>query len=153
MSSAAVVLTPEGLAEMDAIAKLPQRPVVFFDGVCGFCNSWVDFLLSRDPDGQLMFAPLQGVTAEQLLTARHRAELSSLVFWTPQGCYRQTAAVVRILWTLGGLWALWGSLLWLVPLPLRDLGYVLVARNRYRLGGKKDACRIPSRAERTRFLP
>lgn len=132
---------------------LPQRPIVFFDGVCGFCNAWVDFLITRDPDGQLAFAPLQGETARQLLPETDRQQLHSLVLWTPQKAYRKTAAVVRILWRLGGAWRMVAGLLWLIPLPLRNLGYDVVARNRYRLFGRKDACRMPTPAERTRLLP
>jgi len=126
---------------------------VFFDGVCGLCNFSVDFLISRDPDGRLAFAPLQGETARQLLTDADRQQLHSLVLWTQPRAYRKSAAVVRILWQLGGLWSVLGTLLWLVPLPIRNLGYDVVARNRYRLFGKKETCRMPTPAERTRLLP
>ncbi len=153
MSSLAAELTGVTPAVLEEIERLPRRPVVFFDGVCGFCNWWVDFLLTRDRDGELMFAPLQGVTAEQLLTETERTELSSLVFWTATGAHRKTAAVVRILWRLPGIWPVLGTLLWLIPRPLRDWGYGVIARNRYRLAGKREACRMPTAAERSRFLP
>jgi predicted DCC family thiol-disulfide oxidoreductase YuxK len=54
--------------------------------------------------------------------------------------------------TLGGPWAALGALLWIIPSPLRDLGYRIVSRLRYRLFGKHDACRLPSPAERAVFL-
>ncbi|MDX1968908.1 MAG: DCC1-like thiol-disulfide oxidoreductase family protein [Planctomycetaceae bacterium] len=153
MSVVSADLSLKAAAELARLERLPQRPIVFFDGVCGFCNFWVDFVLSRDPDGKLMFAPLQGVTAEQLLPTEDREQLHSLVLWTPRLSYRRTCAVVRILWTLGGVWWLFGWLLWMIPRPLRNLGYYVVARNRYRIFGKKDACRMPTAAERSRFLP
>lgn len=131
----------------------PEGPVVFFDGVCGFCNRSVDFVLSRDRAGRIRFAPLQGETAQRLLSPADVANLNSLVLWTPAGAYRRTAAVCRILWLLGGGWAICGTLLWLIPRPLRDLGYALIARNRYRLFGRKETCRLPTPAERARFLP
>lgn len=140
-------------AEPAAEARLPSHPVVFFDGVCGFCNASINFLLSRDPVGKLQFAPLQGVTAAELITTEDRESLASLVLWTPAGLYRKTSAVVRILWILGGLWSVLGTLLWLVPRPVRDLGYNLVAMSRYRLFGKHETCRMPTPAERSRFLP
>ncbi len=136
-----------------AVEKLPQRPIVFFDGVCGFCNYWVDFILARDPEGKMVFAPLQGVTAGQLLPTALRENLNSLVFWTPQRAYDQTSAIVRILWLLGGFWGVLGTVLWLIPRPLRNWGYRLIARNRYRIAGKKEACRMPTPAERSRLLP
>ncbi len=127
--------------------------IVFFDGVCGLCNRTVDFILSHDPRGAFLFAPLQGKTAQSRLTDADRQSLASLVLITEQGTYRRSSAVVRILWRLGGLWKLLGGLLWLVPRPLRDLGYRVVARNRYRLFGQTETCRFPTEKERARFLP
>lgn len=126
--------------------------IVFFDGVCGFCNAWVDFLLRCDRHSRLRFAPLQGETARTRLNPADVENLHSLVFWTPTGCYRKTSAVVRIGWTLGGVWTLLATLLWLIPRPLRDAGYALIAKNRYRIFGKKETCRLPTPAERARFL-
>ena len=127
--------------------------IVFFDGVCGFCNAWVDFWMQRDPRGRLKFAPLQGETARTRLNPADVQNLNSLVYWTSRGCFRKTSAVVRIGWTLGGVWAVLATLLWCIPRPLRDAGYALIARNRYRFFGKKETCRMPTPTERARFLP
>lgn len=132
---------------------LPDGPVLFFDGICGFCNGWVDFFLSRDPQGKLRFAPLQGETATRLVAADDIAALKSMVLWTPTGVYKSTAAVVRIFWLLGGVWSVFGTLIWLIPRPVRELGYRIIATNRYRIAGKKETCRMPTPAERARFLP
>jgi predicted DCC family thiol-disulfide oxidoreductase YuxK len=61
--------------------------------------------------------------------------------------------VASILSRLGGIWGLAGGALRLVPRPLRDLGYATVARWRYAIFGKRDTCRMPTPAERARFLP
>jgi len=140
-------------AESTAEAHRSTHPVVFFDGVCGFCNASINFLLACDSRGKLRFAPLQGVTAGELLPTEDRESLASMVVWTPAGMYRQSSAVVRILWILGGVWSLLGTLLWLVPRPIRDLGYNLVAKFRYRLFGKHETCRMPTAEARSRFLP
>lgn len=129
-----------------------STPIVFFDGVCGLCNSTVDFVLRRDPEGRLRFAPLQGETAAALLPAADRETLDSLVFWDRGQLHRRSSAVVRILWQLGPFWRVVGSLLWVIPLPLRNAGYRLVAKLRYRLFGKKETCRLPTPAERSRVL-
>lgn len=104
MSTAATTLNSLCLLETERVERLPQRPIVFFDGVCGMCNASVDFLLRHDRRERLMFAPLQGTTAEQLLNVADRTELSSLILWTPQQQYRCSSATVRILWLLGGVW-------------------------------------------------
>ncbi len=139
-----------------------DRPtnVLFFDGVCGLCNRSVDFVLSRDRRGTIRFAPLQGETAKQVLSSEFRvpsAKTQSFdtIIWLDSSSreFVRSAAAVRVLWRLGGVWSLIGWLLWLIPRPLRDVGYRLVAANRYRWFGKKETCRLPSPAERERFLP
>lgn len=127
-------------------------PVVFFDGLCGLCNHSINWLLAHDPNRRLRFAPLQGTLAGKALSPHLRERLDTLVFLRNGSIYVRTAAVSRILMTLGGPWAALGALLWIIPSPLRDLGYRIVSRLRYRLFGKHDACRLPSPAERAVFL-
>jgi predicted DCC family thiol-disulfide oxidoreductase YuxK len=137
-----------------AIATEPvERPVVFFDGVCGLCNATVDFFLKRDRRGQFLFAPLQGETAQERLDARDTEQLGSVILQVNGRTYRRSSAVTRMLWRLGGFWSFAGGLLWLIPWPIRELGYQLVAAFRYRLFGRKDSCRMPTPEERGRFLP
>jgi predicted DCC family thiol-disulfide oxidoreductase YuxK len=66
--------------------------------------------------------------------------------------YIRAAVVSRILMTIGGRWQMLGAMLWRIPFPVRDLGYRLVSRFRYRMFGKHDACRLPTPAERAVFL-
>jgi predicted DCC family thiol-disulfide oxidoreductase YuxK len=127
-------------------------PVVFFDGLCGLCNHSINWLLAHDPNRRLRFAPLQGKLAGRVVSPQLRDRLDTLVFLRNGSIYVRTAAVSRILMTLGGPWAALGALLWIIPSPLRDLGYRIVSRLRYRLFGKHDACRLPSPAERAVFL-
>lgn len=122
--------------------------IVFFDGVCGFCSHTVNFLMARDVRRRLRFAPLQGRTAHSLLPPEYVARLDSLVFRQGQRLSTRSAAVVRILVTVGGIWMIVGILLWLIPFPLRDLGYRGFAGIRYRLFGRHDTCRMPRPEER-----
>lgn len=132
----------------------PPRAIVFFDGVCGLCNATVDFWMRRDRNGRLAFAPLQGVTAAGYLAPSAREDLQSMVLRTESGkTFVRSAAAVRILWRLGGIWSVLAALLWLVPLPLRDLGYRLVAASRYSLFGRRETCRLPTADEAERLLP
>lgn len=129
-----------------------DHSVVFFDGVCGLCSHSVNWLLARDPEHRLRFAPLQGTTAAAMISSDLRDRLDTLVFVRDGKTYIRTAAVSRILMTLGGRWQMLGAMLWLIPFPVRDLGYRLVSRFRYRMFGKHDACRLPTPAERAVFL-
>jgi predicted DCC family thiol-disulfide oxidoreductase YuxK len=126
---------------------------VFFDGVCGLCNASVDFILRHDRRGVFRVSPLQGETARFTLPESLRERLDTLVLQNEDGMYVRSAAVVRILWGLSGLWPIAGWLLWLIPWPLRDWGYRIVSANRIRWFGAKETCRIPTPEERERFLP
>jgi predicted DCC family thiol-disulfide oxidoreductase YuxK len=160
--SSATTSSENAAAENSAAISEADRPtnVLFFDGVCGLCNRSVDFVLSRDRRGAIRFAPLQGETAKSVLSSEFRVPSSktqtfdTIVWLDSSSCeFVRSAAAVRVLWQIGGIWWLIGWLLWLIPRPLRDIGYRIVAANRYRWFGKKETCRLPSPAERSRFLP
>lgn len=130
-----------------------STPIVFFDGVCGLCNRSIDFVLRHDHAGRFRVAPLQGETAAATLSSDDTENLNSIVLWDNGMTYRRSSAIARILRQLGGVWTVFGGLLWIIPRPLRDLGYELVARNRYRVFGKKETCRLPTPDEIGRLLP
>lgn len=136
-----------------------DRITVFFDGVCGFCNRSVNLLMKLDRRGQFRFAPLQGETYRKVTAARPElAQEDSVVVLHqpasgPAEIYTRSSATAFALRRVGGFFGLLGLLLWLIPRPLRDLGYRFIASIRYRLFGKLDACRLPSPEERERFLP
>ena len=142
--------TPESEPELLELSH--THPILFFDGVCGLCSHSVDFVMLRDRDQNFRFTPLQGAAAQQVLTEADRNNLGSMVLLWKGNRYRKSAAVVRVLWQLPQPWRFLGSLMWLIPLPLRNLGYTLVAGSRYQLFGKKESCRLPTPAERSRFL-
>lgn len=125
---------------------------MFFDGVCGLCNHTVDFLLRKDRHRRLRFAPLQGTTAAERLPRDVRERLDSLVLLRNGEFWLRSGAVARILMLLPGAWPVAGGLLWLIPWPLRDLGYRFVSAVRYRVFGRHETCRLPTPEERTRFL-
>ncbi len=151
--SASLSATPELAAAIDNRCDDAVQTILFFDGVCGLCNKAIDFVLVRDYQGRIKFAPLQGDTARSLLPPEDCQDLNTMVLWMKGRTYRKSAAAVRVLWQLGLGWQILGTLLWLIPLPLRNVGYNLVARNRYRFFGKKETCRMPTQEERLRFLP
>jgi predicted DCC family thiol-disulfide oxidoreductase YuxK len=130
-----------------------SRPIVFFDGVCGLCNGSVDWLLERDHRAVLRFAPIQGETAARMLGAPGDDPAGwSMVLLDRTGRYERSDAAIRIARHLGGRWR-WAGLLFIVPRGLRDAVYRWIARNRYRFFGRREACRVPTPAERDRFLP
>ena len=130
-----------------------HHPILFFDGVCGLCNGFVDLLLKADTRDRFRYAPLQGETAHRMLGPQDQAGgLHSFVYLENDRIHEQSNAVLLALNRLGGAWRLL-DLLYIFPRPFRDFVYRIVARNRYRWFGRHDVCRIPAPKERERFLP
>lgn len=130
---------------------LKRHPVVFYDGECGMCDRSVQWVLAHDPSGIFRFATLQGETARRSLGEGNQ-DLRSVVLLDEHGAHRYSSAPLRIMVRLGGVWRLMGLFL-AVPAFVRDGVYRFIARHRYKVFGKVDACRIPSPEVRTRFLP
>ncbi len=138
--------------------------IVLFDGICNFCNSSVNFVIERDPHGYFKFAPLQSDTGREL-TAKFGIEtavtangedaggdpIDSVILLEDGKVFTHSEAALRIAARLEGGWK-WLGVLRIVPAAVRDAIYRLVARWRYRVFGKMDACMIPTPDVRSRFL-
>lgn len=129
--------------------------VVLFDGACNLCNAAVSFIIDRDPAARFRFASLQSEAGRALL-ARHGRSASGVtpdtVILEQEGrLYERSDAVLRIARGLRGAWKIFYVFI-VVPRPLRDLLYRLVARYRYRWFGQREVCRVPTPELRTRFL-
>lgn len=130
-----------------------ERPVLLFDGVCTLCNAAVDWLFRHDPEGKIRVGALQSAPGRALLAAHGRdpERLESLVLIEQGQVYMRSEAALRAARHLPPPWRAL-ALLRAVPRPLRDALYDLVARHRYRWFGRRPTCRLPTPAERARFL-
>lgn len=129
------------------------EPVLLFDGVCNFCNSTVQFILQREKEPKLRFAPLQSQVAADILASvkAKPADLNTVILIEGSRCYHRSTAALRVTRYLRFPWPLLYAFI-LVPRFLRDMAYDFVARNRYRWFGKSETCQIPTPALRARFL-
>jgi predicted DCC family thiol-disulfide oxidoreductase YuxK len=144
------------MAQAQPQRAVDVRRIVLFDGVCGFCDRLVQWLLARD-GGRFAYAPLQGRTAAAL-RLRHPEipdELETLVYVESreggERVFLRSAAMFQVIGQLGTPWRWLAGLRWL-PRGLTDFGYAQFVRRRYRLFGRLSACRIPDPAQRSRFL-
>ena len=134
-------------------------PILFYDGVCGLCNTLVQFLLKHDKRRQLRFASLQSDFAEKVLR-RHGFDPKDLDTLHVVENYEQpdermlqrSDAVLRAARELGGHWSVLAAVAKIVPRSLRDIAYRFVAQNRYRVFGKYETCMLPDPDQRSRFL-
>jgi predicted DCC family thiol-disulfide oxidoreductase YuxK len=131
-----------------------NHSVILFDGICNLCNHSVQFILKRDHAAHFQFAALQSDAGQKLLSAYGKSNLpldSIILITEAGGMFTESDAAIRIAKHLNGAWPLLGVFL-AIPRVLRDPFYRLIARNRYRWFGKKDACMLPSPEWETRFL-
>ncbi len=127
-------------------------PIVLFDGVCHLCDRGVRFILKRDHDARFHFAPLQSALGKELLEKHGLPpdSLDGIVLMERGTAHTQSSAALRIAGQLTFPWRT-GILFLAVPKLLRDAVYGVVARNRYRWFGKRDACMIPDPRWKDRF--
>ncbi|HSM59872.1 MAG TPA: DCC1-like thiol-disulfide oxidoreductase family protein [Longimicrobiales bacterium] len=137
----------------------PERrpPILLYDGLCGFCDGTVRFVLRHDPGGPMRFAPLQGQTAAAIVGRHPGLEgVDSLVLVettsTGETVSVRSQAVIRLAAYVGGVWGL-ACMLRPIPRSIRDRGYAFFARHRHRLFGRYDVCPVPPAEVRGRFLP
>lgn len=132
--------------------------LVLYDGVCGLCDHFVQFLIKIDRTDRLRFAALQGELGGRLLkeAGRNADALSTVVviadYGTPSARWleRSDAALFAIA-SVGGVYRVM-NVLRLVPRFFRDAAYLAIARSRYRIFGRFDSCPVPTPATRARFL-
>jgi predicted DCC family thiol-disulfide oxidoreductase YuxK len=141
-----------GFKIMDGIVR--GKPVVLFDGYCNLCCGFTSFVLTHDPSARILFAPLQGDTANSILHAMGYISppADSVILVQDGAVFIRSTAVLRVFRLLGPPWS------WLYPLvcilrPIRDFFYWSVARSRYSIFGRRKECRAPGSDERGRMLP
>ncbi|MBV6521029.1 MAG: hypothetical protein MNPFHGCM_01152 [Gemmatimonadaceae bacterium] len=128
------------------------QAILLYDGLCGLCDRFVQFVVKHDRHGTLKFATLQGAFGRAARAAAPElARIDSLILLTPSGAYVRSSAALEVMRYLGGVWAL-ALTLYAVPRAIRDWGYDRIAARRYRVWGRYDSCPVPDASVRGRFL-
>lgn len=134
---------------------IPQnKKIILFDGVCNLCNKAVNFIIERDKDDVFRFASLQSEVGQKLVSERgiDTENMDSMVLIEPGVAYYQrSTAALEISKDLSGAYSMLGYFSF-IPEGFRDSIYNLVAKNRYKWFGKKDACMIPTPELKAKFL-
>lgn len=143
----------ESAVTSESIDTPEDRPVILFDGVCNFCDAWVQFVIRRDRDRIFRFSALQSPTGQKLLEQFQMPidELSTMVLIDGNRSFVRSSAALRILSRLRWPWPILQVLL-VVPAFLRDPVYNSIAKRRYRWFGKKQCLVLPVAEQRDRFL-
>ena len=130
-----------------------SKKIIFFDGLCNFCNRSVRFIISQDRENQFLFGSIQGNAGQACLKKFGIKDfpLKSLLLVEEEKLYTASSAVLRTGKFLGRGWQL-GYILMLIPKFIRDSVYFFFARHRYQWFGKMDSCRTPVPGQEALFL-
>ena len=140
------------------IAPAPYtRNLLFFDGVCNLCDGFINFVAAGDSRGRVHFGALQRHKATlALLGAARYAEggeeaLSTVVLVQGKKVHVRSSAALRTLAAMDAPWK-YLSVFIVIPAPIRDLVYRVVAEHRYTVFGRVENCRLPTEAFKARFI-
>jgi predicted DCC family thiol-disulfide oxidoreductase YuxK len=130
-----------------------EPKIILFDGICNFCNYWVNFIIDHDTKNIFKFAALQSEKGSELLDKFNlpKNDFDSFILISQNKVYKKSTAAFEIAKHLNG-WPKIISPLRFLPVYITDFFYDLIAKNRYRIFGKKEACRIPTKEEKSKFL-
>ena len=133
--------------------NLEQKHIIFFDGDCGVCNFWVQFILERDKKNEFLFASLQSEFGQTFLKERNLnlKEFNTLYLWKQNSYYFvKSKAVLKILSILGGFYSTVAFIGNLIPKYITDKIYDAISRNRMKISNQK--CFLPTPNERQKFI-
>lgn len=153
---------PSRERERPSFGRHPMENLLIYDGLCGFCNRSIRWLLRHDKFDRLRFAPQQSVLAENIL-ARHGIDRQAMldsnsvylvvhINSPDESLLLRSDVTCHALLLLGGVWKALGRCLQIIPRSLRDRVYTLIARNRFRIAGRYESCPLPTKEERAKFV-
>jgi predicted DCC family thiol-disulfide oxidoreductase YuxK len=130
----------------------PDDDIILYDGVCIFCSRWIRFVVERDVAERFRFTPIQSDYGKRL--AQHVGidpddpDTNAVIHGGV--AYFKSDAALTVLSQLPR-WS-WVRVLFAVPAALRNPVYNLIAKNRYRIFGRNDACVVPDASMRARVI-
>ena len=130
-----------------------ENKIVLFDGICNLCTFWAGILLRHDADGIFKLATMQSSVGQRLLSQHGMCadHFTTMVYLERGKLFTRSDAVLRVFAQLPPPWR-WCRLLLVLPKPVRDGVYNLIAQNRYRWFGTRSTCYLPTAKARSRCL-
>lgn len=128
-----------------------DKPIVFYDGDCGFCNKMVQFVLKYEKHATIHFSALQSEFAQSFFQQQgiEAIDYTTFYFWDTQTLSKQSTAGLKVAKHLRFPMS-WLQGFWIIPRFIRDSVYQLIANNRRKLAGT--FCVVPDEKQRARFL-
>lgn len=138
----------------EILKKIPNNyELILFDGVCNFCNASINFVIDHDPEKHFKFAALQSEIGQEILMKfdLNTKDFDSVILLKDNTLYQKSEAALEITKHLSGVWK-YLSIFRILPASFLNFFYDIVAKNRYKIFGKTDSCRMPTPELKERFL-
>ncbi|MCX6296171.1 MAG: DUF393 domain-containing protein [Bacteroidetes bacterium] len=136
------------------MSPLPENStIILFDGICNFCNSYVNKIIKHDKKNKFKFATLQSEAGKRILSKYiiDYQVYDSIILIENKTVFSKSTAVLKIAKHLGGLYALAFAFI-ITPTFIRNAVYDFIAKNRYQWFGKKETCMVPTEEIKSKFI-
>lgn len=129
-----------------------NSPLLVYDGSCGFCARSVQFILRHERRHDLLFVPRDSQFGQELRRRFNLESVESMLWIDGDQAFIESDATLHAARYVGGIWSALATIGSLVPAPLRNWAYRLIARNRQRISSGMNMCLAPTVEQRARFL-
>lgn len=145
---------PYSYREDPKVPAFPDdKPIIVFDGICVLCSGWVNFVLRHDKTSRFRLLSAQSDLGQAIY--RHYGlsptEFETNILIENGRAWFRLDGSMRMAQGLGFPWSL-GAVARILPQPIKDWLYHLVASNRYKWFGRMNTCYLPDTRHRDRFL-
>lgn len=132
---------------------MTNKKIILFDGVCNLCNHSVQFVIERDKQKKFKFSSLQSPFGQKILKENklNTNDFSSFLYLENGNIHTKSSASLRVAKELSGIIKVFYIFI-IIPKPIRDFFYSIIAKNRYKWFGKEDSCWLPTPDLKERFI-
>lgn len=124
-----------------------QMDFLILDGDCGLCNRIAIFIDKRKKkNSKIKYLSIQSEQGKEIIRnlSQKMQDADTVYLVRNDRTYIRSAAGIRILYYLKWYYRIWYPFCWLFPLPLRDIIYRIIAKNRHKFFKKPEFCLFPT---------
>ena len=124
---------------------------ILFDGVCNFCNFWVDFVIRFDHKKKFKFCFLQEIKSKEFIKNNDLENIDTIVLLANNRIYTKSDAALKVMASMNKFF-IFIYIFFLIPKFIRNFVYDYIGKNRYKIFGKSNFCRVPDKKDLDRFI-
>ena len=123
-----------------------DRDILLLDGECGLCHRLAIFMDQRLNKNHtvITYKTIKSKDGLDLIKTfpQFQQNLDTVYLYRKGRSYIRSAAAIRCLLYLKWYWKIWFYILWVIPYPIRDTIYKIIARYRHKIFEKPELCKF-----------